>query len=304
MSSGGAAKRQEDPLTAGYYGDTDPDSGKAHGLGVRVFDDGRALQGQWQDGELHGLGRLEGPAHADDPRADRYSITGQWSQGQLHGVAVALFARGGGGYAGEYRMGVMHGIGMRTTPSLALQSKGTASNRAASSSASASASLSGAGAGIVSGGSEQRQEPCRYEDGDGPIVTVTLGDDKAEAARAWTEAAAAAARARTAAAEALAVARQAVRRALEDRQREEAEAVQTLIGEEMKQMAVQRCRARRQRIAEQREIDAMQAARLQAEADIIDGQGSLGGAYIAYARAGLDEREGTLFGEQLRAAPT
>ena len=129
--------KEEQPLTEGYYGQRNAD-GAWHGLGVRTFGDGRQYAGQWQAGAMTGLGRLQGPARADEGSEDEkeedgdaeedvpprtmkgaaaaraaeaklaavpagYCCCGEWVSSRLHGLAELHFARRSGGYVRAVR---------------------------------------------------------------------------------------------------------------------------------------------------------------------------------------------------------
>jgi len=322
-------KDSEQPLTEGYYGERDAATGAWHGLGVRTFSDGRQYAGQWKHGAMNGLGRLQGPAREDEhtaaaaaaaaaaandsededdapPRSAKgaaaaraleaaraavpagYRCCGEWRDGGLHGLGELFFARRSGGYVGEWADGVMHGHGARF--------------------ASAGLESGAPGGGTTGGEPGPVLEPCVHERGRGPLVVVTLGDDKEEAQRAAAALPQLVARARRAARGAAKVGDAAVAAALAERAASEEAVTASLLSEEMRVMARERCRTKRRREAEEREAAVVAAALARCEAnfaisDCAEGGGALGGVHVAAVRAGLSE-EGALVGGHLAAAST
>ena len=103
--TGGAAQGEGRAQGADWIYEGEAETGKAHGQGTILLDDGSRYEGEWRNGERTGYGLGVG---SDGSRHE-----GQFRHGKAHGWGTGT-SPGGGTFTGEWRDGRPHGEGVET----------------------------------------------------------------------------------------------------------------------------------------------------------------------------------------------
>ena len=103
--TGGAAQGEGRAQGADWIYEGEAETGKAHGQGTILLDDGSRYEGEWRNGERTGHGTGVG---SDGSRHE-----GQFRNGKAHGRGTGT-SPSGGTFTGEWRDGRPHGEGVET----------------------------------------------------------------------------------------------------------------------------------------------------------------------------------------------
>mmetsp|Transcript_35901 Transcript_35901/g.44552 ORF Transcript_35901/g.44552 Transcript_35901/m.44552 type:complete len:422 (+) Transcript_35901:374-1639(+) len=120
----GTGTRDQAVVWGSYEGERN-DAGRPHGWGKVRFVDGSAYEGQFQNGQIEGHGKLRFPTvGTTTPKqnqdinssttlltSERLWCGGEFKDGVLHGKGILVLAAGKEWYKGEFEKGKMHGRG-------------------------------------------------------------------------------------------------------------------------------------------------------------------------------------------------